>query len=72
MCYKITIEPVCNGFIVTENSDEIENRIVYSFDEGIKESVVNMLNSVKELLGYGGSKYDEKRIFITLETQHDS
>ena len=73
MSGKIIIEPVYNGFIVTDSlHPEEQNRMVFSFHEGIKESVVNMLNNIKEVLGFGGSKHDEKRIFIRLENQHDS
>lgn len=72
MCSKIIIETVANGFIVTDNKDEIDNRIVFSFDNGIKESVVDLLNHVKALLGYSGSKHDAQRIFIQLEDHNGS
>lgn len=68
----ITIEQCENGFIVTEHedfSDKNMNRHVYSFWDDEKLTVVDMLNHIKNTLGYNGSKHDEKRIFIELRDQ---
>jgi hypothetical protein len=70
---KLIIESVDNGYIIIrEIGGEIEEKVVFAFNEFEKECAVELLCCIKEMLGFYGSKHDSERIFIRLEKQNDS
>lgn len=73
MIYMITIEDVCNGYIVTTDGYE-GNPIVMLFEDSDKvdgniDSTVYMLHYILENIGMTGSKHDKRRIRIVIEEQ---
>ena len=71
---KLEIESCYNGFIVTiqECCDTDPHKNVYSFSIGENKCVVELLNDIKEYLGYYGSKHDKERVRVILQNNEEA
>lgn len=64
----IKIEQAANGYIVKSFVDgKLDQTAVVSDDGGEPEAALMLLHLINDLLGNTGSRYDEKRIKISLE-----
>jgi len=63
---KITIEDCRNGAYATFDDGENQDRFAYRFDEDNLSGLQEMLHDIKEQY-YPGSKYDQFRVFVTVE-----
>lgn len=67
---KLTIETAHNGWVVKESDESFERLYCFSYDSiagGDVEAFSSLLWHVTETLGMSGSRYDEKRIYISVK-----
>ena len=67
---KLTIETAQNGWVVKESDGDFERVYCFSYDSvagGDVEAFSGLLWNVTELCGMSGSRYDEKRIYISVK-----
>ena len=68
---KLTIETGQNGWIVKESDESFERLYCFSYDSVAGcdvEAFSDLLCHLTETLGMGGSRYDAKRIYISVKT----
>jgi hypothetical protein len=63
---KIIIEYCSNGASTVFDDGEIQDKIVYKFDESDLSGLQELLYDIKEQF-YPGSKHDEFRVHVSLE-----
>ena len=60
----ITIERVANGFIMHYDDDETKETYIYPETYlGARELLID----IRDAIGMAGSRYDDKRIYVTVE-----
>ena len=67
----ITIITAANGWVVKESDGDFERVYCFSYDSiagGDVEAFSGLLWHLTDTLGMGGSRYDEKRIYISVKT----
>jgi hypothetical protein len=67
---SVTILRADNGYIVSEDNSDIQgvsNIVVFDVESQGKHAVADMLWHILNTLGEGGSRYDQERIYITIE-----
>ena len=67
---KLTIETAQNGWVVKESDEVFERLYCFSYDSiagGDVEAFSNLLCHLTDTLGMVGSRYDEKRICISVK-----
>ena len=67
---KLTIETAQNGWVVKESDEDFERLYCFSYDSiagGDVESFSGLLCHLTDTLGMVGSRYDEKRICISVK-----
>jgi len=67
----ITITTAANGWVVKESDGDFERVYCFSYDSiagGDVEAFISLLCHLTDTLGMGGSRYDAKRIYISVKT----
>ena len=68
---KLTIETAQNGWVVKESDEDFERLYCFSYDSiagGDVEAFSSLLCHLTDILGMVGSRYDEKRIYISVKS----
>jgi len=67
----ITITTAANGWVVKESDGDFERVYCFSYDSiagGDVEAFSSLLCHLTDTLGMSGSRYDEKRIYISVKS----
>lgn len=68
---KLTIETAQNGWLVKESDQSFERLYCFSYDSiagGDVQAFSDLLCHLTDTLGMSGSRYDAKRIYISVKT----
>lgn len=67
---RVSIDRVENGYLLNYYDGETDTKYVFEqrFDsDESKDYIADLLNTVVDLLGESGSRYDEQRVRVSLE-----